>query len=57
MKNTFYRVRGNLLEVIGTQGKKAFKIVGISENGIKIEDNADNGVDIVRVVDFSRVKR
>lgn len=57
MRNTFYRINGEFLEVIGTKGKRVYKIAGITEEGIKIEDTADNGVDIVRTIEFNRIKR
>jgi len=57
MKNKFYRIKDNLLEVVGTQGAQYFKIIKVTAKGILIEDYADNGVEISRLVDYSRIKR
>jgi len=57
MKNKFYRIKNDLLEVVGTQGTKCFKIVRVTARGILIEDYADNGVEITRLVEFSRIKK
>ena len=48
-----YTIKDNLL-----QGKDtSFKIVQVLPNGIKILDEADNGVEISRVIPWAKIVR
>ena len=51
-----YRIKDNLLELVGTKGKRVFKIVSVSPFGIQILDEADNGVEISRVVEWKDIR-
>lgn len=56
-RKRYYRIKNNLLEVVGSKGKIVYKIIEVIPEGIKIEDVASNGVEIVRVIPFNRIKR
>ena len=52
-----YRISGNYVELIGSKGQKFYEIVAVEPRGIKIRDNADNGVEIVRIIPLNQIKR
>ncbi len=51
-----YRIKNNLLEQVGTKSTKIFKIVQVQPDGIKILTEADNGVEISKLIPWKDIK-
>jgi len=52
-----YRISNNELVEVGSKGQKVFRIADVTPAGIKVLDEADNGVEILRLIKWDNIKR
>jgi len=57
MENKTFRLTGSTIETIGSNGKEAYLIDSISPQGIKVLNQAENGVDIIEHISWDQIKR
>jgi hypothetical protein len=57
MKNKKFRLTGNTVVTVGTNGKEHFLIEDISPQGIKVQAQTADGVDIVEFISWDQVTR
>lgn len=52
-----FRIKSDVLEEVGSKGKRVYKISSIQPNGIQVFDEADNGVEIVRTIKWADITK
>jgi len=57
MKNKKFKLTGNTVVTVGSNGKEQFLIDNISPNGINVQAQAENGVDVIEFISWDQVTR
>ena len=57
MKNKKFKLTGNTVVTVGSNGKEQFLIDSISPNGINVQAQAENGVDVIEFISWDQVTR
>ena len=57
MENKTFKITGNTIVTVGSAGKEQFLIDHIKPNGIVVQAQAENGVDILEFVSWDQISR
>jgi hypothetical protein len=57
MQNKNFRITGNTVVTVGSNGKEHFLIDSISPQGIKVQAQTNDGVDVIEFISWDQVTR